>query len=208
MTFERIGFELELLDNSNKELCKEIYEFFKTTPQGMTAYQINNFVLCDMEFPTPDSKYWQAKLELFVRLLDVIGSHYDYRKRQARIRWLKAKIEECKDKKQLVQKIYEKEIEDAKAERFKIEIEENEFALMNITKQVIEKVAEMRIFRDAMIQFEGQLNYSTEDKEQHEDEFWRAKAEFDPKLKLRFPEVFQVSKYKVDESLRQKRKGK
>lgn len=189
---------LELLDKDNKKLCEEVYEFFKTVPQGMTAFQISNFVLCNMDFPTVDSKYWQAKLELFVRLQGVIASHYDHRKRRARIRWLKAKIEECFDKKCLAQKDYEKEMQDAKSEQFKIEIEENEFALMNITKQVSEKVAEMRTFRDAMTTFETQLNYSNVDKEQQEAEFWNARAEINPELKLRFPEVFKVSRQEYD----------
>ena len=199
---------LELLDKDNKKLCEDVYEFFKTVPQGMTAFQIRNFVLCDMEFPTTDSKYWQAKLELFVRLQGVIASHYDHRKRQARIRWLKAKIEECEDKRISAQKDYEKEMQDAKAEQFKIEIEENEFALMNITKQVSEKAAEMRTFRDAMMIFEDQLLYSTEDKEQQESDFWRAKAEINPELKLRFPEVFDVSRQEYDHIARKTRTGK
>jgi len=189
---------LELLDSDNKKLCAEVYEFFKSIPQGMTAFQISNFVLCNMDFPTPDSKYWQAKLELFVRLQGVIGSHYDHRKRQANIRLLKAKIEECFDKKCMAQKDYEKEMEDAKAEQFKIEIEENEFALMNITKQVSEKVAEMRTFRDEMNSLKDFLDHSTEDKEQQEEDFWNAKAEINPELKLRFPEVFDVSRQEYD----------
>lgn len=199
---------LELLDNDNKRLCEEVYEFFKTVPQGMTAFQISNFVLCNMDFPTVDSKYWQAKLELFVRLQGVVASHYDYRKRRARIRWLKAKIDECFDKKCLAQKDYEKEMQDAKSEQFKIEIEENEFALMNITKQVSEKVAEMRTFRDAMTHLENLLSYSNTDKEPQEAEFWNAKAEINPELKLRFPEVFEVSRQEYDHIARNTRTGK
>jgi len=193
---------LELLDSDNKKLCAEVYEFFKTVPQGMTAFQISNFVLCNMDFPTMDSKYWQAKIELFVRLQGVVASHYDHRKRKATIRLLKAKIEECKDKKHLALKEYEKEMEDAKAEQFKIEIDENEFALMNITKQVSEKMSEMRTFRDAMNSLEPLLNHSPEDKEQQETDFWKAKAEIDPQLKLRFPEVFNVPRQEYDKLAR------
>ncbi len=196
------GLELELLDKDNKTLCGEVYKFFKTVPQGMTAYQINNFVLCNSDFPTPDSKWWQAKLELFVRLQGIIGMHYDYRKRKARIRWLRAKISECEDKKLTAQKDYEKEMFDARSEQFKIEIEENEFALMNITKQVSDKLAEMRTFWVVMQELEGLIEHSKEDKEQQEDGFWKAKAEYTPELKLRFPEVFNVSKQEFDKLAR------
>jgi len=190
MTNELIKFELELLDNSNKELCNEIYKFFKTVPQGMSAFQIKNFVLGDLEFPTPDSKYWQAKLELFIRLQNIISLHYDYRKRKASIRISKAKVEECLDKKNSAIKGYEKELFDAKAERYTIEIEENEFALMNITKTVNDKLLEMQTFWKAMQDLEPLLEFSNENKEEQEETFWNIKAKYTPELRNRFPEVF------------------
>ena len=190
MTNELIKFELELLDNSNKELCNEVYSFFKTVPQGMTAFQIKNFVLDDLEFPTPDSKYWQAKLELFIHLQNIISLHYDYRKRKANIRVSKAKIEECSDKKNSAIKGYEKELFDAKAERYTIEIEENEFALMNITKTVNDKLLEMQTFWEAMQNLKSQLEFSNENKEEQEETFWNIKAQYTPELRNRFPEVF------------------
>jgi len=206
MTNELIKFELELLDNSNKELCNEIYKFFKTVPQGMSAFQIKNFVLGNLEHPTIDSKYWQAKLELFVRLQNIISMHYDYRKRKATIRMLKAKIEECYDKKNCAIKSYEKELFDAKAERYSIEIEENEFALMNIIKTVNDKLLEMQTFWETMQYLEPLLEFSNENKEEMEETFWKTKAEYTPELKLRFPEVFNPSRKEYDELQRQKRK--
>lgn len=199
--------ELELLDKSNKELCNKIYKFFKTVPQGMTAFQINNFVLCNYEYPTPDSKYWQAKLELLVRLQNIITMHYDYRKRKATIRMLKAKIDECSDKRNSTTKSYEKEIFDAKAERYSIEIEENEFALMNITKTVSDKLLEMQTFWEAIQELEPQLEFSNEIKEEQEETFWKTKSQYIPELKLRFPEAFNVPRREQDILRRQKQKA-
>lgn len=196
---------LDLLDQDNKSLCEEVYGFFKTVPQGMTAFQIKNFVLCDFEFPTADSKYWQAKLELFTRLQAVIGFHYDYRKRKARIRWLRAKICECLDKCLAAQKEFDKDMADAMAERYNIEIEENEFALMNLIKQISDKVSEMRTFRDSMNSLKDLLDHSDIDKEQQEADFWNAKAKTNPELKLRFPEVFNVSRQEYDKIARRPR---
>ena len=42
----------------NKELCSAVLDMFTTVPQGMTAFQIQNFVLSDKDFPTVDSKWW------------------------------------------------------------------------------------------------------------------------------------------------------
>ena len=164
---------------------------FSTVPQGMTAFQIRNFVLCDLEFPTPDSKYWQAKLELFVRLQNIISMHFDYRKRKTSICLLKAKIEECSDKKNNVIKGYEKEIFNAKAERYAIEIEEHEFALMNITKTVNDKLLEMQTFWETMKELEPVLEFSKENKEEQEETFWKTKSQYTPQLVSKFPEVFE-----------------
>jgi len=184
------NLELELLDKPNKELCEEVYKFFRTIPQGMTAFQIRNFALGDLEYPTPDSKYWQAKLFLYVRLQNIFSMHYDYRKRKARIRIFKAKIEECLDKINGISKEYEKEMLNAKAETYKIEIEENEYALMNITKTVNDIILEMKTFLNIMEELEPQLEFSKDNKEEQEAKFWKLKSQTTPELVKQFPEVF------------------
>lgn len=184
------NLELELLDKPNKELCEEVYKFFRTIPQGMTTFQIRNFALGDLEYPTPDSKYWQAKLFLYVRLQNIFSMHYDYRKRKARIRIFKAKIEECLDKINSTSKEYEKEMLDAKAETYKIEIEENEYALMNITKTVNDIILEMKTFLNIMEELEPQLEFSKDNKEEQEAKFWKLKSQTTPELIKQYPEVF------------------
>jgi hypothetical protein len=119
-----------VVGKDNKELCTAVLDMFQTVPQGMTAFQIENFVLSDKDFPTVDSKWWQAKLELWVRLQNVIQMHYDYRKRVAKINELRARVmeQEVKAKNPLA-KDYEVLKAEAIMERFTIDIEENEFAL-------------------------------------------------------------------------------
>jgi len=79
--------ELNLVTGKeNRVLCEEILKHFATVPQGMTAFQIKNFILSDLDFPTPDSKWWQAKLELWVRMQNIIAMHYDDRKRTAKVK--------------------------------------------------------------------------------------------------------------------------
>lgn len=191
MTEELEKIELELLDKTNKELCESVYKFFRTVPQGMSAFQIRNFALGDLEYPTPDSKYWQAKLFLYVRLQNVISIHYDHRKRKARIRISKAKIEECNYKTKGTLEEYEREILNAKAEIYNIEVEENEFALMNIKKTLNDILLEMKIFLNIMAELEPLLEFSTENKEEQEAQYWTRKSFNDPQLKIRFPEVFK-----------------
>ena len=71
-----------------------------------------------------------------------------------------------------------------------MEVEENEFALINIKKTVSDKLKEMQAFWDAMQELRSRMKYSSENKEEQEEEFWKTKAEYMPELKARFPEMF------------------
>lgn len=196
MTYELETIKLDLLDTPNKELCESVYTIFRTIPQGMSKFQIKNFALGDLEYPTSDSKYWQAKLFLYVRLQNIVSLHYEHRKRKARIRISKAKIEECIDKTKNTLKKYEIDLLNAKADIYTIEIEENEFALMNIKKTLDDTLLEMKTFLDIMKELEPQLEFSKNNKEEQEEKFWKLKSKNDPNLLIRFPEVFNNSQKK------------
>jgi len=182
--------DLDLIDNNNQQMCKEIFKFFSTVPQGMTGYQIKNFVLGNIEYPTYDSKYWQAKLELFVRLQGVISLHYEYRRKLAKIKWYNAKIKECGYNIKNAKQTHEIDINLANIEKYRIDIEEAEFTLLNIKKTVSDKVKEMTVFWKYMEELKLLIKYSTEDKEEQEEDFWWAKSINTPELVKRYPEVF------------------
>jgi len=175
---------------NNVELCDRVFDFFNTVQQGMSKFQIQHFVLGDMEFPTPDSKWWQAKLELWVRLQNVIQMHYDYRKKVAKKKELTAEIMECAHKGGHALFPFERDKCDAIADRLQIEIEENDFAMISIKKTIGDKLKEMQAFWETMIGLESSLKFSTVDKEEQEKSFWSAKSRTDPRLNQRFPEVF------------------
>ena len=180
-----------VVGKDNKELCTAVLDMFQTVPQGMTAFQIRNFVLSDRDFPTVDSKWWQAKLELWVRLQNVIQMHYDYRKRVAKINELRARVMEQEAGAQNpLAKDYEVMKATAIAERLAVEVEENEFSLAVIQKGIGDKMKEMETFWDAMQSFEGHMQFSKEDVEEQQATFWTAKSKYDAELIRRFPEIF------------------
>jgi len=190
---------LDLIDKKeNKELCEKILEMFSTVPQGMTAFQIQKFVLGDLEFPTVDSKWWQAKLEMWVRLQNIIGSHYEYRKKIAKIKELKANIDELEYNNCLLDSETKSKIQTSKnnsiIEYTKVEIEENEFAIVCIKKRINDVLKEMWAFWHIMQELEPKMKFSKEDKEQQEEEFWTKKALVTPELVNRHGEVFSSSK--------------
>ena len=175
----------------NKELCRAVLDMFKTVPQGMTSFQIRHFVLSNKDFPTVDSKWWQAKLELWVRLQNVIQMHYDHRKRVATIKELKADIMEQTDiASDPCIKDYEMLRAEAITERLLVEVEESEFSLAMIQKGIGDKMKEMETFWRSMQSFEDNMRFSKEDKEEQEVSFWNAKSKYDAELTRRFPEIF------------------
>lgn len=189
--------ELNLVNGKdNRELCAEIFKMFSSVPQGMTRFQIQKFILGDLDYPTLDSKWWQAKLELWVRMQNIIAMHYDHRKRVAKIKELAAIIEELdynnrysiagdKDFREIKERQNE-----AKAESLQVEIEENEFALVCIQKGVQDKLKEMWAFHESMTEFEKEMEFSKTDKDEQEENYWTTKATITPELVNRYPEVF------------------
>jgi len=198
MTNELAKIGLELLDKPNKELCETILGMFSSVPQGMTAFQIQKFVLGDLEFPTADSKWWQAKLELWVRIQNIISSHYEYRKKVAKIKELKANIDELKYNNSQLDSEIKSKIQTTKnnaiIEYTQVDIEENEFAIICIKKRINDVLKEMWAFWKTMQELEPKMKFSKEDKEQQEEEFWIKKALNNPELVNRHSEVFFESK--------------
>lgn len=198
---------LDLVEGKDsKELCEAVFKEFQNVPQGMTKFQIQKFVLGAREFPTVASKYWQSKLELWVRLQSVVQMHFDYRKRAARIKELKALIYEAEERKRTATSGWTVKKWEAVVERHAIEIEENEFAMMVIRKTVVDKLKEMHAFNEVKEQTEEKLGVGAlGDRELSEEEFWAEKAEINAELKLRFPEVFKVSRQEYDKPVRSQR---
>lgn len=198
---------LDLVEGKDsKELCEVVLKEFQNVPQGMTKFQIQKFVVCEREFPTAASKYWQSKLELWVRLQSVIQMHFDYRKRAARIKELKALIFEAHERIKTANSGWMMWKWEAVAERHTIEIEENEFAMMVIRKTVVDKLKEMHAFNEVKKNTEEKLGVGAlDDRELSEEEFWAEKAEINAELKLRFPEVFNVSRQEYDKLVRSQR---
>lgn len=192
--------ELNLVNGKdNQQLCMEVIRMFETVPLGMTTFQIQKFVLGDLEFPTTDSKWWQSKLELWVRMQDILTMHHDHRKKTAKIKELKATIDELEFynlnlyslalNEQL--KEIKKRLNDAKIEALQVEIDENEFALVCIKKGICDKLKEMKAFWELMVELEKDMQFSKTDKDEQEEDYWVKKAIRNPELVNRHPEVFQ-----------------
>ena len=79
--------QLEIIENEkDRNRFQKIAEFSKRFHFGMSRIQIENFVLNDIEFPTPYGKFKQAIVELVHRLQNLTNLYYQIREKEIKIK--------------------------------------------------------------------------------------------------------------------------
>jgi hypothetical protein len=74
------------------ELKEELAETFLRSQIWRTRTEMEVSVLNDMNFPTPDAKYWQCQREQNVHFQELVMLSYEYRKNLVEIRKLEKKM--------------------------------------------------------------------------------------------------------------------
>jgi len=164
--------KLFLLDDRQREIMDHTLTYFEGLHFGMTEFQIKNFVVNKVEFPTPFSRWRQAKLELWGRYCGVMETHFSYRETVAKIELAKARIERLRTKKSMSSDGNIMSIYDAKIKLLKIKIERHYFSLAVTRKTVVDKLREMQAFFDVVQENEPLV---TGDDKEEEKKFWNEK---------------------------------
>lgn len=147
---------------------------------GMTRFQINNFVLNKQEFPTPYSRFMQARIEIYARVNTFIDQYYQYRECLAKIRLAEGRMEKIEK-----EETYP-EIKEAKLELQRIEIEKNRFRLASIQNQAEDKMRELYVFYETYKQHRHFETDPPEEIQKAEEESWRIKSAYYPELRDRY----------------------
>jgi len=142
---------------------------------GMTEIQIKSFVLNEKDFPTPFSKFKQAKVELWSRYENVVNMLFDIEKTKANIEMKEALIEDLDNSK----------INQAKSKLYQIDIKRKEFQLKVSHKTVSEKLSEMKHFLDVYNELKGFEGMDENEVLRQEMETWIKRAKLEPKLNER-----------------------
>jgi hypothetical protein len=81
--------QFEIIRNEEqREKFSKVMDFIAKQPTGMTAHQIHNFVLNDIEYPTAYGKYVQAMFELSNRLNKIVDAYYNLKEEDIALRKL------------------------------------------------------------------------------------------------------------------------
>ena len=152
-------------------------ELIEKVPLGMSEIQIERFVLNDIDFPTDWGKFKQAKRELWARFEAIVNMMFDYEKTEAEIELLEAQIQKLKrssDPEDV-----------AKIRIKRVEIEQKKFRLQVIRKMIDEKIREAKVFYRIYEKFKDFDSMDEEKIKELELEFWKQKEKYDPTGRLK-----------------------
>ena len=136
-----------------KGMVDELRDTWTKKQMFRTETEARFSVLQDNRYPTKAAKYWQCVREQSSYLDNLMALSFDYRRNEAKIKWLEGKVE--------------KEEDEYKATKYKIDLDECRF-----TKASMEKVAKHRMREIKMwSKLKGEFNdgsFNDKDVNQHQ----------------------------------------
>jgi len=134
-----------------KGMVDELRDTWTKKQMFRTETEARFSVLQDNRYPTKAAKYWQCVREQSSYLDNLMALSFDYRRNEAKIKWLEGKVE--------------KEEDEYKATKYKIDLDECRF-----TKASMEKVEIFNVMGQLQslqrIKKSGELEQSYDKKEQ------------------------------------------
>jgi len=140
--------KLSLVPADVKELLQGVAKVMPLTFTGMSRFQIQHLLLNDVEYPTPAAKYWQCTRELWVRMQNIVHQEFSYKRALLRLEELEAKL------KLTASKNYD-------TRSVSLDVQEAQFNIVCMRKQMLETVRETRAFYDAMMEIERNADATT-----------------------------------------------
>lgn len=149
-----------------QEIREEDKKIFNIIPQflddSISKIQAFNFVLNDIEFPTPYAKFQQAKRELINRWSKLMDASYETRETEIKIKMKEREIENEKD--------------DIKRELLELEKEKFHLKLSILKANITSVLKEARIFWEVYSKHPEFQNLSEEEAYKLELETWAQKT--------------------------------
>jgi len=115
-----------------KELTTELRDTWTKKQVFRTETEMRMSVLQDAKYPTKAAKYWQCVREQNVFLENLMSLSFDCRRNEAKIKWLEKKIE--------------KEEDEYKLEKYKIDLDEARYGLANMQLVARDRMREIKLW--------------------------------------------------------------
>ena len=115
-----------------KGMVDELRDTWTKKQMFRTETEARFSVLQDNRYPTKASKYWQCVREQSSYLDNLMTLSFDYRRNEAKIKWLEGKIE--------------KEEDEYKATKYQIDLDEAKFAKASMEKTARHRMREIKMW--------------------------------------------------------------
>ena len=152
--------------SSFKGMVDELRDTWTKKQMFRTETEARFSVLQDNRYPTKASKYWQCVREQSSYLDNLMALSFDYRRNEAKITWLEKKIE--------------KEEDEYKATKYKIDLDEARFGKASMEKVARHRMREIKMWSKLKSEF-NDGSFNDKDVNEHQLEsytrMYRNKAE-------------------------------
>ena len=135
------------------EIKDQILKSFNTVQVFRTQTEMEISILNDVNFPNPDSKYWQAVREQNVMFTELITLTFEYRRNQINICEIQESLETATG---------------YKKDRLQIDLEEKEFTKLNMQRVSSDRIREILEWQAIKDKLELQLVASDTDVNEHQ----------------------------------------
>lgn len=162
------------------ELSNNLEHRFNVGQRFRSRYEMENSVLIDVKYPTPDSKYWQSVREQMVFFENLVILSYDYKKNLANLEILKCDKEEIENEIKLKQGLTRKPNQPKSALDLTIrklkahlsikeaEIGQSEFTLICQQKVAQNRLREVLSWEDIMNKIIPEMKHGIDSYEEHQ----------------------------------------
>jgi hypothetical protein len=145
---------LEVNDlNDFKGMVDELRDTWTKKQMFRTETEARFSVLQDNRYPTKAAKYWQCVREQSSYLDNLMTLSFDYRRNEAKIKWLQGKIE--------------KEQDEYKLTKYEIDLDECRFAKASMEKTAKHRMREIKMWSKLKAEF-NDGSFNDKDVNQHQ----------------------------------------
>jgi len=145
---------LEVEDlNSFKGMVDELRDTWTKKQMFRTETEARFSVLQDNRYPTKASKYWQCVREQSSYLDNLMTLSFDYRRNEAKIKWLEGKVQ--------------KEEDEYKRTKYEIDLDECRFAKASMEKVAKHRMREIKMWSKLKAEF-NDGSFNDKDVNQHQ----------------------------------------
>ena len=136
-----------------KSMVDELRDTWTKKQMFRTETEARFSVLQDNRYPTKAAKYWQCVREQSTYLDNLMTLSFDYRRNEAKIKWLESKIESEKDEYKLT--------------KYQIDIDECRFAKASMEKVAKHRMREIKMWSGLKKEF-NDGSFNDKDVNQHQ----------------------------------------